>query len=868
MNNHPAPPRHLSMRRGQSFSPFASCAAFLPLLYILFLLSAALCLSSALAAPGAQAQERKSQAEDIETVRVGLYENSPKIFTNEQGDAAGFWPDIVRAIAGKEGWTVKWVPGTWSQGLERLGDNRIDIMPDTGWTEPRSERFAFNRETVLLSWSRLYVREGEGIESILELEGKSIGALAGSFNLEGPDGIQEFVHEFEIDCTFIGMDSYDEVFQALEAGRIDAAVTNKDFGNRHEDLYAVERAPVVFQPARMQFAFAKNAPATPYLIKHIDARLEELKQDSRSVYYESLDLWLGMPASTDGIPTWGKWLGLGAGGLCIVLFLGNVILRAKVQSRTRSLQQEIEARKLKEEALRQSEERYRTILESIEDGYFEVDLAGNLTFFNTSLCSILGYPPEELQGLNNMQFMDEANARTVFQTFNAVYHTGEPDKAFDWELIRKDGTKRVVETSVSLRHDAQGKAVGFQGIARDVTERKQAEASLRAAKLEAEAANRTKSEFLANMSHEIRTPLNGVMGMLQLLQSTELDKEQGEYVDIATRSTQRLTRLLSDILDLSKVEANRVELREEFFRLTEVMQSIEDLFTHTLLEQETRLDLRIDERIPEILVGDSTRLTQILFNLVGNASKFTRQGSVEVEASLLPAAREEVCRILFMVQDSGEGIPEEKLDRIFEPFTQAEEAPSPYARQREGAGLGLPLVKRLVSLMNGSLSILSKENVGTTVYVSLSFKLMPPSQSSDSRRETDGKAGGKGARLLLADDDEATRLHVVRLLEKRGYAVHAVTNGEEALQALAEDRFDGVLLDVQMPVLDGAETAMQIRASQAGFRNIPLIALTAYAMSGDKERFLQAGMDDYIAKPVDREELLRVLERNLSQGRS
>ncbi|WP_419786221.1 response regulator [Pseudodesulfovibrio sp.] len=377
------------------------------------------------------------------------------------------------------------------------------------------------------------------------------------------------------------------------------------------------------------------------------------------------------------------------------------------------------------------------------------------------------------------------------------------------------------------------------------------------AKEEAEAANMAKSEFLANMSHEIRTPLNGIMGMLQLLASTPQDGEQVEYTEVATRSCHRLTGLLSDILDLSRIESGKLVINPVRFSLDNLFRSIEELFQVHAEGSGVTLQLNREPGLPSTLFGDELRTRQVLFNLVGNALKFTEKGSVIVKAEALPGGR----FVLFSVTDTGSGIPEDKMDTIFDAFTQAD-----YSRTRlhQGAGLGLSIVKRLVELLDGSVSMESEVGVGTTAYVSL--PLIGGSDEDKRVHETLAEHAPiqlEGPlHILVAEDDKVSRLSISRMLEKLGATVFTATNGREAVEVFTEKKPDLVFMDIQMPEMDGMEAVRLLRNRERfGDRSaVPVIALTAHAMVGDRERFLEAGMDDYISKPVDFSQMKRLLE--------
>ncbi len=518
--------------------------------------------------------------------------------------------------------------------------------------------------------------------------------------------------------------------------------------------------------------------------------------------------------------------------------------------------QDITDRRRINDALQESEKRLQFLFEEIP--HIAVQGYGadhEVIFWNRASELLYGYPREEALGkkIETLVIPKACRDEVVVEIDSAV-KTGQPSPAGEMTKCRKDGQMVPVYSSRLATFNQRGEREMY-AIDIDLSEIKRASQELVKAKEFAERASRAKSEFLANMSHEIRTPMNGVMGMTYLLLDTELDDEQRELAQTAMDSTRELLTILDELLDISRIEAGEVHLKMAPFCLREIAKKATLLFSDRAHKKGIDLSLIVDPDIPDKMMGDASRIRQVLINLIGNALKFTNEGNVKIH--LQAEKIKNGWNLIANVKDTGVGMSPELQKRVFDKFTQGDTSST---REHGGAGLGLAITKQLVELMNGKISVSSAEGQGTT----FDFNVILPPLEEDEPLLVELPAPVSteiDAQVLLVEDNLVNQKVAVAMITKFGGTVTVVNNGAEALEAIPDKKFDLIFMDCQMPVMDGFEATRAIRQMVGELRDIPIVAITAHALKEDRQKCLDAGMDDYLAKPVRRDSLLAVLQK-------
>ncbi len=511
---------------------------------------------------------------------------------------------------------------------------------------------------------------------------------------------------------------------------------------------------------------------------------------------------------------------------------------------------DITDKKEAEVALISSEEKFRTIFESFQDVYFRCDMEGFISMMSPSVKEVLGYDQNDMIG---RQVTDYIKTKAPLKDIMEKLFEEKRLRNVEGTVAQENGVKLDFLCNIRLIQKEDGETE-IEGVGRDISKLKETTKELQRAKDFAERSLKIKERFLANMSHEIRTPMNGIIGMIDLMGSTKLDNEQSEYVKTISKSSQTLLNILNDILDLSKIEAGKMELRQEPFRMVKAIEKVYDLFSQQASLSDNVLYYHIDERIPEWIVSDETRLIQVLSNLTANAIKFSEEkGNINISVRLQKSKKNKHF-FKVSIKDSGIGISEKDQKTLFQSFHQLDNSTS---KNFGGTGLGLAISKELVKSMEGDIGVVSTPGLGSTFWFTFAAEEIDPSKVTQIQPDQSFTKQfiDKAPRILLVDDNDVNRKVATGILKKSGCEITEAKDGFEAIELVKKGTYDLIFMDIQMPKMNGVKATQEIKKLK--IKNLPpIVAMTAYSMEEDRQKFLDNGLDDYLAKPIKAETLI------------
>ncbi len=648
-----------------------------------------------------------AQDDDKKTVRIGLYDNEPKVFTDSEGKPAGIFIDILEYIAEKENWKLDYRPGTWGEGLDRLEKGEIDLMPDVAYTAEREKIFSYHKVPVLSSWFQVYARRGSGIQSILDLDGKRVVVLERSVQEES---FRHLTEGLGLDIVLMPLPDYNSSFEMVSRGKADAAITNRFYGLTHAEEYGLEDTAVIINPSSL--FFAAPAGSGGELLDVIDSHLAELKKDTQSVYYLSLKEWISEDVKFV-FPGWVKF----AVFLVILLFFftlsGTYLLKYQVKSRTEELSRHNAQMLVLDRTLRRTTTQFdlTAILENFLEGainlakvdsgavYLADSRAGE--FIRSAAINI----PEDEKSRFDLSFQLVVLDETIGKLSLFSDREINIDKLTSDLLNNLCSTIALTITNARLYSQVKNHEEQLESLVGERT------AELKIAMEKAQAADMIKSAFLATMSHELRTPLNSIIGFTGILLQNlagPLNDEQRKQLSMVQGSARHLLDLINDVLDISKIEAGQLTLSVSAFNVKGSVEKVLNMVMPMAEKKGLTLVTEIGEDVGTSMT-DQRRLEQVVLNLLNNAVKFTEQGFISL------SCRKEGDKYLLSVADSGIGIKKEDIEGLFQPFHQLDTGLS---RKHEGTGLGLSICRKLLNMMGGDISVRSKPGEGSTFTIS------------------------------------------------------------------------------------------------------------------------------------------------------
>ncbi len=779
------------------------------------------------------------QIKRLSTMIVDHY--APYTFVNQNGNPDGFSVDLISAIAQEMGFDLDIRVTTWDQARDALIHRDIQVLPMMAYSKERDRIFDFSVPHTIAYDAFFTRKSGSEIRSLDDLRGKKVIVMT-----------QDQAHDYLLSSGFVEprqlvlVDSLPEALKQLSSGKGDTALMPKLVGlvlAKELKLNNLALSPIVVEDYDRPFSFAV-VEGNKTVLEKLSQGLSILKASGQ---YDNLyKKWFGaLEPPGFSLSTVLKYIGgiiLGFMVIGSVLVLWTISLRRQVVSRTAALEEEMAEHHQAEEALRKSEEKYRSILDSIEDGYYEIDMDGNFTFFNDSLCRIYGYSTEELLGTNIRTATDHNAAEKGYQVFRRVYHSGQAEKGFEWSVIRKDGTKSVVEASVTLRRDEDGKSIGFRGILRDISEKRRLEAQLvRAQKMEA------LGTLSGGIAHDFNNLLMAIQGRISILLIDKAplhpDYEHLQLLEKHIESAANLTRQLLGFARGGKYEVKTTDLNE-------LIKNQNRMFGRT--KKEITIHGAYEKNLWTAEV-DRGQMEQVLLNLYVNAWQAMPSGGdlyIQTQNAILDEHYMKPYRVnpgnyvKISVTDTGVGMDKATQEKIFDPFFTTKE-------MSRGTGLGLASAYGIIKNHGGLINVYSEKGHGAT------FTIYLPASEKDVMAEKKSSAGGPlgGSETVLFVDDEDIIIEIaVELLAHIGYNVLKAGSGKEAIARYEanKEQIDIIILDMIMPNMNGGETYDALKRINP---QVKVLLSSGYSINGHATDIMDRGCDGFIQKPFKMKEL-------------
>jgi two-component system cell cycle sensor histidine kinase/response regulator CckA len=782
---------------------------------------------------------------DLKTIKVGIYENEPKIFS-EKEKPSGFWVELLNYIALEEGWNIEWVHGTWDECLQRLENGEIDLMPDVAYTKERNEKYDFQNETVFISWTRIYVPMGSKIQSLPDLDNKKIAVLKGSVNYVGTDGIKELTEKFGINSIFVETNSYNNVFKLLEEKEVDAGVVNKNFGNSEEKEYKVKRTTIVFQPSDLRFAFPKKSSLTPLLISRIGYHIREMKADKSSVYYNLIERYFEGPITERFmVPLWIKKTMFAICGLLLFLVMVSIVSRFQVKKKT--------------EQLKESEERYRRLFENSPEGILVAEVKNKrFLYANSSICRMLGYSKEEFKNMSVYDIHPKDSLDNVISNFEAQAR-GEKTLAPLIPCLRKDGTV-IYADIVTTMMEIEGRECNV-GFFTDITQRKKAEEEKEKINLQLLQAQKMESvgRLAGTIAHDFNNLLTAIIGYGNLL-CDELSSEdpRREMLEEMLNAANQAARLTGQLLTFSR----KTPVKLEVLDLNSVVKELKGMIDR-LIGEDIVFFLSDTHGGQINIKGDVTQIEQVILNLVVNARDAMPEGGrLSLKTEKVTISEKETVEIPYSyagdfacltITDTGIGMSEDMCSKIFDPF---------YTTKKTGTGLGLSVVHGIIKKHKGWINVESEPDKCTTfrIYLPLCYE-----EKEEKHKDTVSLSAlqGKGETILIIEDEEITRTFIFKVLSENGYSVLEASCVEEAKKIFEEnkDKIKMVFSDVVLS--DGSGLALAEKFISED-ENIRILLSSGYMDKKAELARIAKKNFKFLEKPYEAIDLLKNVKVTLS----